>query len=122
MNLKIGDVVAGEVSGIRTYGIFVHIDGSNLQGLIHISECQNGYVTDINQLYKIGQKIKVVILDIDEYNGKISLSTRALQPAIYDANNYHKKRYWTNYKNKIGYQTIADMKDIWIQDVLENIK
>lgn len=121
MKLKIGDIVTGKISGIRTYGAFVNIDGVAEQGLIHISECKNGYVTNLEQIFQLGQTVKVVILDIDEYTGKISLSTRALQKTSYNLEHYHKKRYWTNYKNKIGFQIIAAIKPIWVQEVLKNI-
>ncbi|MFG7387608.1 S1 RNA-binding domain-containing protein [Lactococcus lactis] len=47
--------------------------------MIHISEIQSGYVKSIHDIAKIGQKVMAQIIDIDEYNGKISLSIRSLE-------------------------------------------
>ena len=51
---KVGDIVKGQVSGITNYGIFVHIDLS-YNGLIHISEVSNEYVSDLNKFVKMGE-------------------------------------------------------------------
>lgn len=122
MNFKIGDIVYGKVSGIRTYGVFVKLDNTDEQGLIHISECKNGYVPNLERLFQIGQRIKVMVLDIDEYTSKISLSIRALEPVLYNKNHFHKKHYWTNYKHKIGFQTIADIKATWVKDAVKDME
>ncbi|UQS83870.1 CvfD/Ygs/GSP13 family RNA-binding post-transcriptional regulator [Bombilactobacillus thymidiniphilus] len=120
-NLSIGQVVSGEVSGIRSYGAFVKLDNSNKQGLIHISECKNGYVKDISQFLSLGQKVTVIILNKDEYTGEISLSLRALQKVSYDVQHINAKKYWTNYKHKIGFTSIEHEKDRWITEIKAKI-
>src|SRR5690606_14179309 len=68
----------GKVTGIQPYGAFVALD-EQTQGLVHISEITYGFVKDISDYLKVGDEILVKILDVDENNEKISLSTRALQ-------------------------------------------
>ena len=52
MQVKIGDIVHGKISGIQQYGIFVRLD-SQIEGLIHISEIHGGYVKDIEENTKL---------------------------------------------------------------------
>lgn len=122
MTLHIGDIVNGKVSGVRPYGVFIKIDGTDKQGLIHISECKHGYVDDISQVLQPDQRVHVRILDIDEYSGKISLSLRVLENINLDKTSIIRKNFWTNYKLKIGYQSIADKKADWINDITSRMK
>ena len=78
MDCKIGDIVDGYVTGIQPYGAFVSLD-EETQGLIHVSEIQSGYTKNIQDVLKIGEKVQVQIIDIDEYSQKISLSRRTLE-------------------------------------------
>jgi len=64
-----------DITGIKTYGAFVVLD-DHVQGLIHISECKTGVVRALKNELKIGQKVVVTVLDIEQYNNKISLSLR----------------------------------------------
>ena len=64
-NYHIGDVASGKITGIQAYGLFVSLeDGS--QGLIHISEIDNGFVDNVQKKFTLGQQVKVLIIDIDE--------------------------------------------------------
>ncbi len=74
---KVNDEVVGEVTGIVDFGIFVKIE-EGLEGLVHISEIDWALVEDPKQLFKIGQKVKVKIIEIKE--GKVSLSIKAMKP------------------------------------------
>jgi len=109
--MRIGDKLTGTISGIQSYGVFVKIDDEH-QGLIHISELKHGFVADLNSRYKIGDKVDVVVMGIDEYNQKISLSMRALQPEKLGRPILH-KHFWTDYRDKIGYKTIDQHKNEW---------
>ena len=72
-----GEKLTGTVTGIQPYGAFVALD-EETQGLVHISEITYGFVKDINEFLKVGQEVKVEVLEVDEAAGKISLSIRAL--------------------------------------------
>ena len=73
---ELGETIDGEVTGIVDFGVFVKIE-SGLEGLVHISELDWGLVEDPRQLYKVGDKVKVKIIEIKD--GKISLSIKALK-------------------------------------------
>ena len=123
MNYKIGMRVRGKITGIQPYGAFVSLDEKH-QGLIHISECKYGYVGDIDKILTIGQIVDVLILDIDEFTQKISLSLRSLQTK--DSISIHRmdesrahKHYWTSRNVVIGFTPIAARLDKWIDEGLK---
>lgn len=120
MIYHIGDKVKGKVSGIQPYGVFVQLDDKT-QGLIHISELKSGFVDDINEEVKLGEEIDVMVIDVDEYTKKISLSKRILDEKMHDAVRKYHPRYG-NKKNKDGFQTIADNIPKSIIDTLEYLK
>ncbi|AXY25257.1 general stress protein [Suicoccus acidiformans] len=111
----IGDIIEGKVTGLQPYGVFVQLNERE-QGLVHISECKHGFVTDLNEFIAIGQKVKVIIIDIDEFTHKISLSMRALQPL--NIPNYPariKKKPRRRLPN-IGFKTLAKKMPEWIKE------
>ncbi|KRM06937.1 MAG: CvfD/Ygs/GSP13 family RNA-binding post-transcriptional regulator [Liquorilactobacillus ghanensis] len=119
MVYKIGMTIIGKVTGIQSYGVFVGLD-DRVQGLIHISECQQGYVADIHKLLKVGQQVKVMIIDIDEYTKKISLSLRCItkppQRAVKTKVKCLHKHYWTSRQVNTGFEPIAVRMSTWIRE------
>jgi predicted RNA-binding protein with RPS1 domain len=79
VELQRGTVVEGTVTGIRTYGAFIDLSGGQA-GLLHISQISYDRIDNLNGLFSIGQKIKVLVLDHDVSSGRVSLSTKALEP------------------------------------------
>ena len=73
----VGDEVEGTVTGVVEFGVFVKLE-EGLEGLVHISEIDWGLVEDPKSFVKVGQKIKVKIIEVKE--GKISLSMKQLRP------------------------------------------
>ncbi|MFC6314006.1 CvfD/Ygs/GSP13 family RNA-binding post-transcriptional regulator [Lapidilactobacillus achengensis] len=117
MAYRIGDILPGRVTGIQPYGVFVLLDDQT-QGLIHISECTHSYVTDLHDIVRIGDVIKVLVLDVDEYSQKISLSLRALKPDPYLVKYRRKAHFWTNHRLNSGFRPIAARRDKWIGESL----
>ena len=79
MQLKVGEILEGKVSGITKFGVFVDL-GDGTSGMVHISEVARTYVNDINDYVKNDDTVKVKVLSVGE-DGKISLSIkRALEP------------------------------------------
>lgn len=72
----LGDELQGEVTGVVDFGIFVKIE-EGLEGLVHISEIDWGLVDDPRKFAKVGDKVKVKVIEIKD--GKISLSIKALK-------------------------------------------
>ena len=79
MQVAVGNVVEGKVTGITNFGAFIQLPEGKT-GLVHISEVSNEYVKNINDHLKENQIVSVKILTI-EPNGKISLSIRKAIPA-----------------------------------------
>lgn len=73
---QVGEVAEGDVTGIVDFGVFVKLE-EGLEGLIHISEIDWGLVEDPRSFFKVGDRVKVKIVDIKE--GKISLSVKQLR-------------------------------------------
>lgn len=83
---KVGDELPGEVTGVVDFGVFVKVE-EGLEGLVHISEIDWGLVKDPRTMYKIGDSVKVKVIEVKD--GKISLSIKAL-----------KENPWTNASKK----------------------
>lgn len=73
----INDEVEGTVTGAVDFGVFIKLE-EGLEGLVHISEIDWALVEDPRSLYKVGDKVKVKVIEIKD--GKISLSIKALKP------------------------------------------
>ncbi len=72
----LGDELTGEVTGLVDFGVFVKLE-EGLEGLVHISEIDWGLVENPKAMFKIGEKVRVKVIEIKE--GKISLSIKALK-------------------------------------------
>lgn len=86
---QVGDVLDGQVTGIVDFGVFVKVE-DGLEGLVHISEIDWALVENPKLLFKIGNAVRVKIIEIKD--GKISLSIKALKenPWIEAGNKYNK--------------------------------
>lgn len=73
---QVGDVVEGEVTGAVDFGVFVKLE-TGLEGLVHISELDWGLVEDPRTMFKVGERVKVKVIEIKD--GKVSLSIKALK-------------------------------------------
>lgn len=79
MQLTVGEIVEGKVTGITNFGVFVDL-GENQTGMVHISEVAQTYVNDIREHVKEGEVVKMRVLNIGD-DGKVSLSIkRAEEP------------------------------------------
>jgi small subunit ribosomal protein S1 len=75
--LEVGQLVTGQVSGLKPFGVFVNFEGAT--GLLHINQISNKFVSQLDAQFKLGQEIKALIVALDEGRGRISLSTRVLE-------------------------------------------
>ena len=74
-DLRQGMQLVGIVTNITAFGCFVDI-GVHQDGLVHISQMSNSYITDPNQVVKLNQKVKVTVTDVDIPRKRISLSMK----------------------------------------------
>lgn len=75
MEFQIGDIMVGEVTGIQPYGAFIRFPNEE-SGLIHISEISSYFVRNVNDYVKIGQNVRVKIIDIIEEKNLYRLSLK----------------------------------------------
>jgi small subunit ribosomal protein S1 len=76
--LEVGEVVIGSVRGIKPYGAFIDIGG--VSGLLHISEISHDHIDTPHSIFNVNDEVKVMIIDLDAERGRISLSTKQLEP------------------------------------------
>lgn len=74
MQLEVGTIVDGKVTGFTSFGAFIDL-GEGKKGLVHISEVAAEYVKEIGDHLTVGQEVKIKILSIGD-DGKISLSIK----------------------------------------------
>jgi len=101
--LMVGQEKEGIVTNITKFGAFVDIGG--VEGLLHISEITWRDLRDATKLLKIGDKIKVKIIDYNKENKKISLSIKQFSPDP-----------WENVKEKYSIGDEVEGKVIKIKD------
>ena len=78
MDLTVGAIVEGKVTGITKFGAFVALP-ENKSGMVHISEVASSFVNDIKDFLQEGQQVKVKIINIDQ-QGRINVSIKKAQP------------------------------------------
>ena len=120
MGYDVGDLVIGTVTQIRPYALFLTFEGG-VYGLLHISELSDGYIRDIEKYGSVGDEIKVKVLSIDESNGFLRVSYKAIPEG---------ERYTThtNESRKAPQFDEADFSDLeaklpeWINETLKKAK
>ncbi len=78
MDLAVGAIVKGKVTGITKYGAFVALPEGK-SGMVHISEVATSFVNDIKDFLQEGQQVDVKVINIDDA-GRINLSIKKAQP------------------------------------------
>ena len=74
-DVKVGMEVPGVVTNITRFGAFIDI-GVKQDGLVHVSEIANKYITDPSEVLKLNQQVKVKVLEVDAVRKRISLSIK----------------------------------------------
>lgn len=78
-DLTPGMVLEGTVSNVAAFGAFVDI-GVHQDGLVHVSQLSNKFVSDAREVVKTGQIVKVKVLEVDAPRKRISLSLKMDAP------------------------------------------
>lgn len=74
--IKVGRVYTGKVSAIKDFGAFIEI-APGKDGLCHISELSDGFVKSVTEVCKVGDRLEVKVIAVDEQN-RVKLSRKAL--------------------------------------------
>ena len=81
--LEKGQVLEGVVKNITSYGVFIDLGG--VDGLIHITDLSWGRINHPEEIVKLDEQIKVVILDFDDNKKRIALGLKQLTAHPWDA-------------------------------------
>ncbi|MCD2255212.1 30S ribosomal protein S1 [Agrilactobacillus fermenti] len=90
-----GDIIEGKVARLTNFGAFVDLGG--VDGLVHVSEISYDHVDQPSDVLKVGQEVKVKVLNVDIEKERISLSIKATLPEP-----------WTNIEDKAPVGAILD--------------
>jgi small subunit ribosomal protein S1 len=83
-NLKIGQLVEGEITRLTSFGAFARLNiPGDLEGLIHISELSDRRVDHPKEVIKVGDVVTLRILKIEDEDHRIGLSMRRVDSAAY---------------------------------------
>jgi len=77
-NLEKGQVLEGVIKNMTNFGVFIDLGG--VDGLLHITDISWGRINHPEELLKLDQVVKVVVLDFDEDKRRISLGMKQLTP------------------------------------------
>lgn len=80
--LAVGDVVTGKVARITSFGAFIDLSG--VDGLVHLTELSHERNVSPKSVVTVGEEIEVKILDLNEEEGRVSLSLKATVPGPWD--------------------------------------
>jgi uncharacterized protein len=91
-DVKIGEVYPGQVTNITRFGAFVDI-GVKQDGLVHISEIANQYISDPSEVLKLNQAVKVKVIEIDVPRKRLALSIKQTEEKkSFDKKNLNKSQ------------------------------
>lgn len=110
----IGNIVKGQVTGITKYGVFVSLE-DDYSGLVHISEVSNKYIRDLKEKFRIGDIIKVKILDVDQSKNHVNLSIKEIDPKV-------KIGKIKIEEGGVGFELLEHNLQNWVSEKLKEIK
>ena len=80
--LNVGDIVTGKVARITSFGAFIDLGG--VDGLVHLTELSHERNVSPKSVVTVGEEIQVKVLDLNEEEGRVSLSLKATTPGPWD--------------------------------------
>ncbi len=90
-DVKVGMIIPGMVTNLTRFGAFIDI-GVKQDGLVHISEISNRYITDPNEVLKLNDKVQVKVTEVDPVRKRIALSIKqASMPKAQNASGLRRK-------------------------------
>ena len=106
-DLNEGDIFEGEVKSLTNFGAFVEVtDG--IQGLVHVSEISNKHVDKPSDVLKVGQTVKVKVLNIDPSDRRISLSIKAADSNASSSDSHSSRPRRSRNENSVNKKYMSD--------------
>ena len=109
-NMVENKIINCEVTGIRDYGMFVVC--GEYDGLVHISEISDQYIEDIGNIFSIGDRVNLTILEVDKRYKRLKLS--------YKENHKIHRRIRKSITIKKGFHSLYVALPDWIRNEEEN--
>ena len=103
-----GSVVSGIITSVTDFGVFVKVE-KEIEGLIHISKLSNEKIEDPKDHFKVGNKVKATVLNIDKEKQKITLS---IKDFINRLEENEMQKYLEDDTAKTGSITLGDIIDL----------
>ncbi|RTL53305.1 MAG: S1 RNA-binding domain-containing protein [Sphingobacteriales bacterium] len=114
-DVKPGTILPGMVTNITRFGAFVDI-GVKQDGLVHVSEIANRYISDPSEALKLNDKVKVKVLEVDATRKRIALSIKQAE----ETPQQHKKTNKPIHKKQ--HQQTDDLSNLSVTDALSLLK
>lgn len=112
-NIKVGDIVKGQITGITVYGVFVSLM-DDYTGMVHISEVSNKFIRDLNSKFKIGDIINVKVMEIDENKSQVKLSIKQID--------YNVEPTLSKIpENGQGFKLLEENLPVWTKEKMEEL-
>ncbi len=73
---EVGDIYDAQVASVMPYGVFVDFSGKS--GLLHVSEMSNKRIDKVEEVFKVGDSVRVKLVGVDPKTGKFRLSSKVL--------------------------------------------
>eukprot|EP00252_Welwitschia_mirabilis_P015575 TRINITY_DN3435_c0_g1_i3.p1 TRINITY_DN3435_c0_g1~~TRINITY_DN3435_c0_g1_i3.p1 ORF type:complete len:413 (+),score=51.58 TRINITY_DN3435_c0_g1_i3:180-1418(+) len=77
-NIYEGNVLQGTITKLFAFGALVQVDGTNISGLVHVSNISRAHVASVSDVFSEGEKVKVMVIR-SGYSDKINFSTALLE-------------------------------------------
>ena len=120
MEIKVGDLIIGKVNQVRPYALFLTFENEQ-RGLLHISELSDNYIRDIEKYGSIGDEIKVKVLSIDENNGFLRVSYKAV-PVEERYNSHDDDKKLSAQFDEADFHDLEEKLPEWIENTLQKAK
>jgi len=118
-DVKPGMAVPGIVTNITNFGAFVDI-GVKQDGLVHVSQLANRFVSDPNEVVKLNQKVMVTVTEVDVARKRIALSMKEERPKVMSNEPGSKSVNSKNSKPRVS--AGAQEKELSFEDKLKQLK
>lgn len=78
-SIHLGALMWGEVRRVEEFGAFVGLEGTRISGLLHVSNISRSRVESVADVFQIGERVRCLVMGMDENFTRISLSTAELE-------------------------------------------
>ncbi|DBA87273.1 TPA: Ribosomal protein S1 [Trebouxia sp. C0004] len=78
-SIHLGALMWGEVRRVEEFGAFIGLEGTRISGLLHVSNISRSRVESVSDVFQIGERVRCLVMGMDENFTRISLSTAELE-------------------------------------------